>query len=88
MPNSMRSKVIRDLVTEKLKMIQEADESYILYNMNEEKIEDIKLINEENFARIIITTDQGKVYHLTPSEFLRKTVIIKKGGKEITVSGK
>lgn len=76
MPNPMRNNLIRKLVEERLNMIRNSTEAYIMYNNHEEKITNVELKEAENFARIIIITDKGTTFVLTPAEFLRKTIRI------------
>lgn len=88
MPNTLKNKVIRELVMEKIKQIREASEAYIVYYNNSEKIVNIELKESDNFARIIITTESETVYHLTPAEFLKKTIRVTQGNKSKKMYGK
>ncbi|CAJ31678.1 hypothetical protein AFV8_gp01 [Betalipothrixvirus puteoliense] len=74
MPNPMKNPIIKKLVEERLDMIQKSTEAYIMYNNHEEKITNVELKESENFARIILMTDKGTTFVLTPAEFLKKTI--------------
>lgn len=74
MPNPMNDNLIRKLVMEKLNIIRNSKEAYIVNKNKEEKIINIELKETENYARIIITTNDEKTYILTPTEFLKKII--------------
>ncbi|CAJ31558.1 hypothetical protein AFV6_gp04 [Betalipothrixvirus pozzuoliense] len=74
MPNPMNDSLIRKLVMEKLNIIRNSKEAYIINKNKEEKIINVELKETENYARIIITTNDEKAYVLTPAEFLRKII--------------
>ena len=87
----MPKKNLDEIAREIFEKLKNAEEKYVQVQNKKEKIVEMEIINVKELKatspRFKITTEQGTILILTPSQFLRKTYIIIENGKEKKIVG-
>ena len=87
MPKKNLEEVAKELFDE----LQKANEKYVQIQEKRERITEMEIINIKELKatspRFKITTAEGTVLILTPSQFLRRKYIIIENGKEKKIVG-